>query len=90
MLFMYVHTHTPERCIAGKQAELTKMATDMQAAAAKAGVKVLATYTAPHQHTIFSIMEASDLAGVESVLLPMTLWGDGELIPVLPMQLPPK
>ena len=83
---MYINTHSVDRCMIDKQAELAKMTAEMQAAATKAGVKIVGVYAAAHQHTVFAIMEANDLGPLELVLKPMTLWGDGELIPVMPMQ----
>ncbi len=86
MLFMYINTHSVDRCMIDKPAELGKMSADMQAAATKAGVKIIAMYPAPHQHVVFAIVEGNDLASIELVLKPMTLWGDGELIPIMPLQ----
>jgi len=83
---MYINTHSVDRCMIDKPAELAKMTADMQAAATKAGVKIVGMYPAPHQHVVFAIVEGNDLGSLELVLKPMTLWGDGELIPIMPMQ----
>lgn len=78
MQFMYIHTHTPERCMADKPPELRKLAEGVLASMNKAGVKVQAVYTAPHQHTMFIVLDANDLNALETALTPMTVWGDGE------------
>ncbi len=83
MLFMYIHTHSPDACNIDKPAELAKMTSDVQAAMSKAGVKMIGAYAAPHQHTMFIVVDATDVAALERALVPMTLWGDAELIPVV-------
>jgi uncharacterized protein with GYD domain len=83
MLFMYIHTHTPENCIANKPEDLKKMASKMQEDAKKAGIKVIGSYVANHEHTNYVIFEAGDLAALEKGLLPMTLRGTARLIPII-------
>jgi hypothetical protein len=83
MLFMYIHTHSPERCTIDKPAETLKMLADGQAAAKKAGIKWVGGWAAPHQHTMFVVFDTDDIAALEKVLAPMTLWGDAELIPLV-------
>ncbi len=86
MLFMYIHTHSPEKCVIDKPEQTAKMFADAQATAQKAGFKIVASYTAPHQHTMFVVIDANDIVALEKALVPMTLWGDAELIPVAPME----
>lgn len=88
MLFMHIHTHSPEQCLLDKPQEGAKRASTMQEEAQKAGVKVLGTYVAAHEHTIYSIIEADDIQKLERVLVPMTLWGNARLIPVVAAQQP--
>jgi hypothetical protein len=83
MLFMYIHKHPVEKCMAEKLDEARQMYTKFLEGAAKAGVKPVATYTAGHEHTIFVIMEANDIAALEQLLTPMTVWGDARLIPIM-------
>jgi hypothetical protein len=83
MLFMYVHTHLVEQCLIDQPQEMLKQMGQMQAEAQKANIKITA-YSAPHEHTIYSIIEADDLAVLERVLVPMTKWGDANLIPIIP------
>ena len=83
MLFMYIHTHPLEKCIIEKPEETKKMFTQAQAASQKAGIKILGGYMAPHEHTAFMIFDAPDIVALEKVLVPMTAWGDAQLIPVM-------
>jgi len=82
MLFMYIHTHPVEKCLADKPEQVRKMYSQFQEAAAKAGVKPMGTYTAAHEHTIYAIFEANDMAALEMLLTPMTVWGNARLIPI--------
>jgi uncharacterized protein with GYD domain len=82
MLFMYIHTHTVENCMAGKPQELEKITNEVLDAFKKAGIKVLGAYSAPHEHTGFRIIEANDMAVLQRALLPMTKWGTARLVPV--------
>ena len=49
-------------------------------------MKFLDVYAAAHEHTIYSLIEADDLTAIEQTLTPLTLWGDANLIPVVPYQ----
>ncbi len=86
MLFMHIHTHSPEQCLMDKPQESGKTLSTMQEEAQKAGVKVLGSYVAAHEHTIYSIIEADDIQKLERVLVPMTVWGNARLIPVVALQ----
>jgi uncharacterized protein with GYD domain len=83
MLFMYIHTHTVEKCLIEKPEESKKRLTKAQEATKKAGIKMLGGYMAPHEHTMFIIFDAPDIVALEKVLVPMTAWGDAQLIPVM-------
>ena len=83
MLFMYIHTHPVEKCIVDKPQEISRMFLQQQEGAKKAGIKIVGTYVAPHEHTMFTIFEANDLGALEKALVPMTLWGDAQLIPIM-------
>ena len=85
MHFMYIHTHSPENCLIDKPQELAKMAGQMMEEAKKTNIKVT-TYSAHHEHTIYAIIEADDLAALEKLLTPLTKWGDASLIPVLSVE----
>ena len=62
----------------------------VQEEARKAGVKMLGSYVAGHEHTIFAIIEADDAAALEKVLLPMTTWGNARLIPMRAVEPPAR
>jgi uncharacterized protein with GYD domain len=82
MLFMYIHTHSPDKCLVDKPQEVGKMVTRVRQESKKAGIKVLGSYVAAHEHKIFTVLEADDLSALEKALAPMTMWGDARLIPV--------
>ena len=86
MLFMYIHTHPVEKCIADKPQEIASMFAKAQEETKKAGIKIIGNYTAPHEHTLFMIFETDDLPKLERVLVPMTVWGNARLIPLTPVQ----
>lgn len=85
MLFMYIHTHPVEKCMIDKPQETMKMMAEMSAEAEKAKIKVTG-YSAPHEHTIYAIIEANDIAALEKLLAPLTKWGDSSLIPIVSFQ----
>jgi hypothetical protein len=85
MLFMYIHTHPVEKCMAEKPEEVRRMYAKYLEEAAKAGVKPVATYFAAHEHTVFLVLEANDIAALENLLTPMTVWGNARLIPITQM-----
>ena len=82
MFFIYIHTHSAERCLIDQPQETMKMMAKMREDAQKANIKVTG-YSAAHEHTIYAVIEANDLAALESLLAPMTKWGDATLIPVV-------
>jgi uncharacterized protein with GYD domain len=86
MLFMYIHTHPVEKCLADKPEQIRKMVAQFKDASTKAGIKRLGTYVAAHEHAIYAIFEADDIAALETVLTPLTVWGDARLIPVMTME----
>ncbi len=86
MLFIHIHTHSPEHCTVNKPEENAKMMAKMETDAQKAGIKILGVYVAPHEHTIYTIFDAKDLAALEQGLIPMTLTGTARLVPVVPAE----
>jgi uncharacterized protein with GYD domain len=86
MLFMYIHTHSIDKCLADKPEQARKMVAQIQEASAKTGIKRLGTYVAAHEHTIYGIFEADDIAALETALIPMTVWGNARLIPITTME----
>ena len=86
MLFMYIHTHPVEKCIADKPQEIAKIFSKAQEDTKKAGIKIIGNYSAPHEHTLYMVFEANDIATLERVLVPMTVWGNARLIPLTPVE----
>jgi hypothetical protein len=83
MLFQVVHTHTNETC-PGRSPELTKIATDWwQSLKKTAGVKVVAGYVSPMDHTFHITVEADDYATLARALGPLNSFGTGHTSPVL-------
>jgi hypothetical protein len=82
MLFVYIHTHSVENCMIDKPQETLKMMANMKEEAQKANIKVTG-YSAPHEHTMYAIIETNDMAALEKLLIPLTKWGDASLIPVV-------
>jgi hypothetical protein len=83
MLFMYIHTHSVENCTIDKPQETIKLMAQMREGAEKAKIKVTG-YGAPHEHTMYAIIEANDIAALEKLLIPLTKWGEASLIPIVP------
>jgi muconolactone delta-isomerase len=86
MLFMYIHTHPVEKCLADKPEQIREMTSKFQEASAKAGVKRVGLYVAAHEHTVYGIFETDDIAALETLLTPMTVWGNARIIPVTTME----
>jgi hypothetical protein len=82
MLFMYIHVHSVENCLIDKPQETMRMMTQMRTEAEKAKIKITG-YVAAHEHTIYAIIEANDIAALEKLLAPMTKWGESSLIPII-------
>ncbi len=89
MLFMYIHTHSVEKCLAEKPQELAKLLSTVQENCVKANIKLIGSYVAAHEHTSYSILEADDVLKLEGALVPMTLWGDARLVPIVPNEMRP-
>lgn len=84
MLFVVIHTHTPELCPSGKP-ELVKKTVDVVASeghANKSGVKVLGSFVAPPEHTLFFVIEADDYGKIVDFFRPLMKMGTARIIPV--------
>ena len=86
MLFMYIHTHSADRCKADVPDQVNQMRSKLREAAKQAGIKFLGVYVAAHEHTIYALIETDNLGALEQVLTPLTVWGDARLIPVVSMR----
>jgi len=86
MLFMYIHTHPLEKCIADKPQDMKTMVSQAQEATKKANIKMVGAYVAPHEHTEYIIFDAPDTVTLEKILIPMTVWGTAKLVPVITLE----
>jgi hypothetical protein len=86
MILMYIHTHSAERCLGDKPKEALDMMARLRQGCQEAGIKILGSYMAPHEHTDYTIFETDNLPALERVLQPKTLWGTARLIPVVAME----
>ena len=82
MLFMYVHTHTPDKCIADQPQELLRLFSAVREGCQCGGVKVVSAHAAAHEHTFFWLLDSDDIGALEAAIRPMTVFGVGHLIPV--------
>jgi hypothetical protein len=82
MLFLCIHTHTVDRCLAGKPEEGKKVRSDLIANFKKEGIKVLGYYSAPNEHAGYYVFDADDIRVLQRAIMPLTLWGTSRLIPV--------
>ncbi len=80
MLFVAVHEHTPESCPADDPAPIHQLADEKHIK--ESGVKVLGSYIAPPEHTLYFILEANDYAQVVRYLRPMMRIGAPDIVPV--------
>ena len=80
MLFVAVHEHSPELCPADAPAPVHQLANEKHIK--ESGVKVLGSYIAPPEHTLFFILEANDYAQVVRYLQPMMKIGTPDIVPV--------
>ena len=85
MLFQVVHTHTYETC-PGRSPEQTKiLANWWQTLKKTSGVKVVAGYSSPIDHTFYITVEADDYPTLAKALGPLNSMGTGHTSPVLMM-----
>jgi hypothetical protein len=83
MLFQVVHTHNYETC-PGKSAEQAKSFGQWWQSFKKApGVKLLAGYASPMDHTFYITVEADDYPTLAKALGALNAYGAGHTSPVL-------
>jgi hypothetical protein len=83
MLFQVVHTHTNETC-PGRSAEAAKTLGEWwQSLKKTSGVKVLAAYVSPMDHTFHITVEADDYPTLARAFGPLNTIGAGHTSPVL-------
>lgn len=88
MLFMFVHTHSAERCLSDKPEQLSAMSSEIRKRARETGVKFPGIYVSPNEHTFFFLIESDDFQAIQQTIAPLILWGNGRLIPVSDATLP--
>lgn len=80
MLFIAIHTHTPETCPADNPIPVHQLADEKHIK--DSGVKVLGSYVAPPEHILYFILEADDYAQIVRYLRPMMKIGTDRIVPV--------
>ena len=83
MLFQITHTHTNEGCPAQSPEQLNRFSEWWQSLKTTAGVKVVAGYVSPMDHTFHITVEADDYATLARALGPLNTIGAGHTSPVL-------
>lgn len=83
MQFVVSHVHAPSDCPSDRPEVMKKLGNDLSdVEAMKKGVKLLAAYVAPLEHTFFFILEAESLAKVTDFLKPAAKLGTANVVPV--------
>jgi hypothetical protein len=85
MLFQVVHTHTNEGCPGQSPEQGRRFAEWWQSLKKTPGVKVLAGYVSPMDHTFHITFEADDYPTMARALGPLNTYGSGHTSPVLPL-----
>ena len=80
MLFIAIHTHTPELCPADDPAPIHQLADDKHVK--DSGVKVVGSYIAPPEHMSFFVLEADSYAQLVRYFRPMMKIGTPRIVPV--------
>ncbi len=83
MLFQVVHTHTNETCPGQSPERAKELGAWWQALKKASGVRLLAAYVAPMDHTFYITVEADDYTTLARALGPLNTYGTGRTIPVL-------
>ena len=83
MLFQVVHTHTNEGCPGRSPEQAKLLANWWQTLKKTPGVKVVAGYASPIDHTFYITVEADDYQTLARALGPLNSFGTGHTSPVL-------
>jgi hypothetical protein len=83
MLFQVVHTHTNESCPGQSSEQAKRFGEWWQSLKKTPGVKVLAGYVSPMDHTFYITMEADDYPALARALGALNTYGTGHTSPVL-------
>ena len=83
MLFQVVHTHTNETCPGQSSEQAKRFGEWWQSFKKTPGVKVLAGYVSPMDHTFHITVEADDYPTLARALGPLNTYGASRTSPVL-------
>jgi hypothetical protein len=83
MLFQVTHTHSNHDCPAASPEIIKRLGTWWQELKNTSGVKVLAGYVSPMDHTFHITVEADDYPMLARALGPMNTMGTGHTSPVV-------
>lgn len=87
MLFVVTHIHTPELCPSDDPEKLKKLdVLEQESHAKKTKVKVLGSYIAPPEHTLFFILEADSYEAITDFFRPVMKIGIPRIVPVSPLK----
>ncbi len=89
MLYLWIHSHSPERCLVTEPGKAREMMGGVFNAFEKVGIKVRGAYMAAPQHKSFMLVEVTDETslmklGAEPAFTAWLAWGQSEMIPVTP------
>ena len=83
MLFQVVHTHTNETCPGGSPEKAKRLGDWWQSLKKASGVKVLAGYVSPMDHTFYITVEADDYPTLARALGGLNSYGAGRTSPIM-------
>ena len=83
MLFIAIHEHRPESCPVVDLSPILQLVDEEHIR--EAGVRVLGSYTAPPEHTLFFVLEADDYSQLVRFFRPMMTIGVPRIVPVQTM-----
>lgn len=83
MLFVATHTHPPELCPVDNPVGVHQLADEQHIK--ESGVKVLGSYIAPPEHTLYFVLEAQEYAQVVKYFRPLMKIGTPRITPVQPL-----
>jgi hypothetical protein len=86
MLFQVVHTHTNETCPGQSAEQAKRLAEWWQSLKKTTGVKVLAGYVSPMDHTFYITAEADDYPTLAKALGALSGYGSGRTFPILSIE----
>jgi hypothetical protein len=83
MIYQIVHTHTNETCPGRSTEQAKQFGAWWQSLKKNSGIKVLAGYVSPMDHTFYITVEANDYPTLAKALGPLNAYGSGRTSPIL-------